>query len=208
MLHLEAIPAGAFSILGRLMDLPELGDHALVGGTALALRYGHRLSVDLDLFEAQFDHDVIRDALAVAFGDRFTYEPGRGKAIGLFCYIDGVKVDVVKYPHPRIREVEVIDGIRIYSDADIGAMKIQAILGRGKKKDFWDLSLLLEHHGLENLMNWHKEKYPNQMLAISIPSAITYFTDAEDSENPVSLQDQTWDGVKASINTAVREYLS
>src|SRR5688572_17560533 len=98
MLHLEAVPTGAFPILKRLMTLPELGNHALVGGTALALRYGHRLSDDLDLFGAQFDHEEIQNAMASAFGDRFTYEPGRGKAIGVFCYIDGVKVDVVKYP--------------------------------------------------------------------------------------------------------------
>ncbi len=207
MLHLEAVPAGALPILKRLMALPELRDHALVGGTALALRYGHRLSVDLDLFGAQFDHTEIQQAIETEFGNQFSYEPGRGKAIGVFCYIGAVKVDVVKYPPLQIREIEVIDGIRLYSDADIGAMKIQAILGRGKKKDFWDLSLLMKQHGLEHLMEWHKEKFPSQMLAISIPSAITYFNDAEDSEDPVGLQGQTWEEVKRSISKAVSDYL-
>ncbi len=56
-------------------------------------------------------------------------------------------------------------------------------------------------------MEWHKEKFPSQMLAISIPSALTYFTDAEDSEDPVSLQDQTWEKVKDSISKAVCDYL-
>ena len=69
---------------------------------------------------------------------------------------------------------------------DIGAMIIQAMLGRGRKKDFWDLFELLKHYSLEQLITFHQKKYPNQMLAISIPNAITYFVDAEDSETPVS----------------------
>jgi hypothetical protein len=82
------------------------------------------------------------------------------------------------------------------SDADIAAMKIQAILGRGKKKDFWDLQELLHHFSLHQIMDWHKLKFPSQMLAISIPHAITYFVDAEESDTPVSFKKQTWEGVK------------
>ena len=86
-------------------------------------------------------------------------------------------------------------------------MKVQAILGRGKKKDFWDLFELLEHYSLHQIMDWHKEKYPSQMIAISIPHAITYFVDAEDTEAPVSFKNQTWEEVKRGIQKAVREYL-
>ena len=45
------------------------------------------------------------------------------------------------------------------------------------------------------------------MLAISIPNAITYFIDADESETPVSFKEQTWDGVKKGIQKAVRDYL-
>mgnify|MGYP000856792111 CR=1 FL=1 len=208
MLHVEALPPGTLPVLERLMAMPILRDHALVGGTALALRYGHRLSVDLDLFGGTFDHDAIRDALKEEFGTSFHYEPGRGTAIGLFCFVGAVKVDIVKYPHARIAELERHGPVRMYADPDIAAMKIQALLGRGKKKDFWDLYTLLQHHDLSTIMGWHRAKYPDQMLAISIPSAVAYFTDAEDSEDPVSLQGQTWEGVKASIQKVVRDYLS
>jgi predicted nucleotidyltransferase component of viral defense system len=95
----------------------------------------------------------------------------------------------------------------MYSSADISAMKIQAILGRGKKKDFWDLYELLQHYPLRQLIDWHQQKYPSQMLAISIPHAITYFVDAEESETPVSFKNQTWEGVKKGIKRAVRDYL-
>lgn len=44
----------------------------LVGDTALALKYGHRISVDLDLFGHEgFDKDAITAALASEFGDTF-----------------------------------------------------------------------------------------------------------------------------------------
>jgi predicted nucleotidyltransferase component of viral defense system len=95
----------------------------------------------------------------------------------------------------------------MYNDADIAAMKIQAILGRGKKKDFWDLFELLQHYTLQQLIDWHKKKYPSQMLAISIPHAITYFVDADESDTPVSHKGQTWEKVKKEISRVVSDYL-
>ena len=114
---------------------------------------------------------------------------------------------MVYYPHSPIAPVEINKKIRLYDSADIAAMKIQAILGRGKKKDFWDLYELLQHFSLQQIMDWHKQKFPGQMLAISIPHAITYFVDAEESETPVSFKNQTWEGVKKGIQRVVREYL-
>ncbi|MCX6287640.1 MAG: nucleotidyl transferase AbiEii/AbiGii toxin family protein [Bacteroidetes bacterium] len=189
------------------MDLPSLKSFSLVGGTAMALRYGHRSSVDLDLFFHQkFDHFSIENELNQVFGSDFSYESGH-KQFGIFCYIEKVKVDIVYFPHLPIADFEAQDGIRMYSSEDIGAMKIQAMLGRGRKKDFWDLFELLQHYSLEQLIAFHKKKYPSQMLAISIPNAITYFVDAEESETPVSFKKQTWEGVKKGISRAVSDYL-
>ena len=111
------------------------------------------------------------------------------------------------YPHPIIRPVEIWDSIRMYDDCDLIAMKIQAILGRGKKKDFWDIAELLKHYDLSQMIGFHKEKYPNQMLFISIPQAIIYFKDAENSENPDSLNGQMWNDIKDVLTEKVREFL-
>jgi len=189
------------------MTLPSLQPFMLVGGTALALRYGHRSSVDLDLFFHQkFDHTIIENDLLAEFGSNFDYESGH-KKFGIFCYIQKIKVDIVYFPHLPITESVTEDNIRMYSSADIAAMKIQAILGRAQKKDFWDLYELLQHYPLQKLMDWHKQKYPTQMLAISIPNAISYFADAEDSDTPVSFKGQTWELVKKGISRAVSDYL-
>jgi predicted nucleotidyltransferase component of viral defense system len=189
------------------MMMHSLKEFSLVGGTALSLRYGHRSSVDLDLFlHKKFDFKSIENELKNAFGNDFNYESGH-KKIGIFCYIQKIKVDIVYFPHPTIEKIEEVNNIRMYSSADISAMKIQAILGRAKKKDFWDLYELLQHYPLQQLMEWHKQKYPNQMLAISIPNAITYFSEAEESETPVSFKNQTWEQIKKGISKTVSDYL-
>lgn len=190
------------------MAMPELQEFCLVGGTALALRFGHRLSVDLDLFGSveDFQRDIIIRALENEFGLDFVYEGG-GAKWAIFGFIQNVKVDIVNYPHRTIRAIDVVDGIRLYSNEDIAAMKINAIFGRGKKKDFWDICELLQFFTVAEIIDVHKEKFPSQMLLISIPQALTYFSDAEESENPVSLKEQSWDNVKNFIKKRVREFL-
>jgi len=190
------------------MAMPALADFALVGGTALALRYGHRTSIDLDLFSDEpFDNMAVIHALEQAFGSRFSYSSANSN-FGVFGFIDNVKVDIVRYPHKRITAQLEEEGVRMYADADIVAMKVQAMLGRGKKKDFWDIHLLLKHYELEQFIQWHRQKFPSQMLMIGIPQALLYFVDAEDSDEPVCLQGQTWEGIKDSIRKSVSAFLS
>jgi len=207
MLYIETVESGTLSLLKKLMNVSSLQEFSLVGGTALALRFGHRSSIDLDLFcHEKFDHAKIQKELISEFGSDFVFESGH-KNIGIFCNIRKIKVDIVYYPHQLIGDFVIEDKIRMYSSADIGAMKIQAILGRGKKKDFWDLFELLQNYNLQQLIDWHKQKYPSQMLAISIPNAITYFTEADESETPVSFKGQTWDEIKKGISKVVSDYL-
>ena len=190
------------------MEMPVLQEHALVGGTALALRYRHRISVDIDLFTtAEMHTPSIVEQLETIFGDRFTYRRDQQAKWAIFGYIDGIKIDIVKFPHPRIAEIDNSNEIRSYADMDIAPMKIEAILHRGKKKDFYDMAVLIEKHGLPKILQWHQRKYPNQGIPISIPRALTYFVDAEESEDPISLNKQTWEGVKDTIQVAVRDHL-
>ena len=75
MLHLETIDPRTFAVLERLLRIPTLRGFYLVGGTALALKYGHRISVDLDLFSHDnFDKKAIVNALYHEFGEAFVQE--------------------------------------------------------------------------------------------------------------------------------------
>ena len=182
MLRLETVEPHTFSVLNQLMEMPELQDFALVGGTALSLLYGHRMSIDLDFFSNKpFENMEIVDALQKKFGASFDNRSTNPR-FGIFCFVDEVKVDIVRHPHPMIRPELVVDGIRMFSTEDIIAMKVQAILGRGKKKDFWDVAELLKHYSIVDFINLHKEKYVTQNLYITVPQAITYFADADESE--------------------------
>jgi predicted nucleotidyltransferase component of viral defense system len=91
-----------------------------------------------------------------------------------------VKVDLVEHTHPFIRDVHLVEGIRMISTEDIIAMKVQAVLGRARRKDFWDIAELLNHFTVADFIRFHKEKYSTQNLLVTVPQAITYFADAEE----------------------------
>ncbi|MDP2385523.1 MAG: nucleotidyl transferase AbiEii/AbiGii toxin family protein [Bacteroidota bacterium] len=208
MLFTKTVEPGTFSLLKDLMLMPELSDFCLVGGTALSLRHGHRISIDLDLFSTEpKDFLSLGDFLEKKFNKDYESEKP-DLSFALFSRINNIKTDFVYYPHKLIAPIETIDGIRLYSDKDIAAMKINAILGRGVKKDFFDLFQLLQVYTLEEIIAWHKEKFPSQMLLISIPNSIIYFEDAEQSPDPVSLSKQSWEDVKTFLQLKVREYLN
>ena len=207
MLQTQTVEPGTLSLLKELCSLPFLQNFGLVVGTALSLKYGHRLSIDLDLFSFEkFENEALISNLNGYFGKRLEIRnspPG----FGIFCFIDGVKVDIVRHPHPLIGPIESVDGIRFFSDQDIMAMKIQAILGRGKKKDFWDIAELLKQYTVSDFVKNHKQKYSTQNLLISIPQVMVYFQDADEDENPVSLKSQTWEKVQKSIQKKIAEHL-
>ncbi|MDR2450019.1 MAG: nucleotidyl transferase AbiEii/AbiGii toxin family protein, partial [Prevotellaceae bacterium] len=193
-------------LLKQLMRIPELNAFALAGGTALALRYGHRKSVDLDLFSSShFENEKITEILEQEFSS-FRYR-GSHSATGVFAHIDDVKIDMIDYSRYKlIGDVEEADGIRILSSKDLIAMKINAVLRRAVKKDFWDIAELLRHYSMNDFIEFYTRKYPSQMLLITVPAAISYFEDAHSSEAPVSFKGQTWASVQAFIQKQVRDF--
>lgn len=206
MLHYSTVEPRTLEILRTLMGLPALSNFYLAGGTALSLYYGHRLSIDLDLFsQSDFKTDVLAKELEVIFPS-FSYALNTA---GIFGFIGNVKVDFVKhYYFDLISPIQSVEGIRLYGEPDIAAMKIAAILKRGVKKDFWDIAEMLQKFSLAELISFYEEKYPSQQLLISVPQALIYFDDAEESVAPVSLTSQDWESVKQVIREKVREYLT
>ncbi len=207
MLHFKTVEPNTLSVLEQLMEMPALKNFSLVGGTALSLLYGHRMSVDLDLFSNKpFENADITKALKKKFKNKFVSEE-KQERFGIFCFIDEVKIDIIGHPHPLIRPEINTEDVRMFSTEDIIAMKVQAVLGRGKKKDFWDIAELLQHFSVADFIQFHKEKYTTQNLLITVPQAITFFADADEGEDPISLKKQTWDSVKKSISKKVSAYL-
>jgi len=207
MLQRRTIEPSTLDLLNTLLKLPILNSFYLVGGTALALKFGHRISIDLDLFSIEdFNKEKLIQELADSFPN-FVYKEDNS-TIGVFCTINGIKVDLIKsHWFKLIDEIDEIEGVRMFGNKDLIAMKISAILKRGQKKDFYDLCQLLKIFSIQNGIDFYHEKFPNQQVLISIPNAITYFADAEESPEPICLKGQTWEEVKKSIQKAVRDFL-
>lgn len=213
MLHFSAVrPQSALVILKSLMKLDVLEVFFLVGGTALALQLGHRISVDLDLFsQKEFDCEGILRALPEEYKYSIVKKQDRNLMILHLstseCPDFSVKVEFLRYPHPLIDEVIQTDGLRILSVKDIIPMKLSAISGRGAKKDFYDIYHLLDDYSLPQMMEFFSQKYPN-ITHFQVIKSLLYFVDAENDLDPFSLKKVFWEDVKNRIRTVVHDYLS
>lgn len=203
MLHRETLPPGTLDLLISLCTRPELAPFALTGGTALALRFGHRQSVDLDFFTPE---PFNSGALAESLQQVFALSDVRPGTSGLNLMIEDVKVDFVTYRYPLLEPFETIEGVRLYSLNDNIGMKLSAMTNRGAKKDFFDVYQLIEQLGLPALLEIYRAKYANHDLGMVLRSLV-YFDDAELQRDPISLNNTDWSTVQASITRAVKELL-
>jgi len=203
MLSIQTIYPNTLELLKLLASQPELAQTRLVGGTALALQYGHRQSIDLDFFGAlPEDKDELIEMTRRA-GDVLV--TNRTKMI-VQTIVNQVKVDFVDYSrYAWIDEPIQGDGFILASDKDIAAMKVNAIIGRGTRKDFIDLYVLLQHYSLTEIMDFYKHKYPEFSEYRALLS-MTYFEDAEMQDMPKMFIDTPWETMKSTIIQAVKAY--
>ncbi|RRJ92907.1 nucleotidyl transferase AbiEii/AbiGii toxin family protein [Flavobacterium macacae] len=159
MLHKETVSAEMWELLQKLMKDEKLKDYFLVGGTALALRLGHRLSVDIDLFTTKdFDSKEMFKYLKEAYRAELIEDGLSNNTV--LAFIGNIKVDVLTHNYPLVAPLEYNDGIRMVSNQDIGAMKLHAIHQSGERyKDFVDMAFLLEHAPLKNYLDSYHQKY-------------------------------------------------
>ena len=205
MLFLKTIEAQTLSLLKRIHALPELADTRLVGGTALALQLGHRISVVLDVF-GKWDYSKDLSLVLSSIG-RVEKVSGTPDGRMSFFFIDGVKVDCVSYEMYDWLEPPIVEeGVRLAGIKDIAAMKLNAITNRGARKDFIDLARLLEEHSLIEMFEWHKQKYSDANPALVLRS-LSYFVDAETMPMPRMIIPLDWSSAKERIRSAVREYI-
>ena len=206
MLFLKTIEPQTLSLLKRLQALPELADTRLVGGTALALQFGHRISVDLDLF-GKWDYSKDLCSILSLVG-RVEKESGTPDGRMAFLYIDGVKVDCISYEKYEWLEPPVVEErLRLAGVKDIAAMKINAITNRGVRKDFVDIARLLDEHSLSEMIEWYLQKYPDANPALALRS-LSYFADAEAMPMPRMMIPFNWNSAKERIQSAIRDFLN
>ena len=199
MLQFKTIEPGTLKLLKELQALHFLQEARLVGGTALALQLGHRKSIDLDYFgKIDVEPESLRKILSETHSITIVQE---SKDINIYL-IDGIKVDFVNYRYSWIDAPVNDNGVVLAGIKDIAAMKINAVIGRGTKKDFIDLFFLLRRFTLQEMLDMYIQKYPEGSLFIAMKS-LSYFEDAESDPMPVMLSPADWNTVKAKIRKAI-----
>jgi len=204
--HWEAALPGARELLEDLAHLPLLRSFYLGGGTALALHLGHRLSRDFDLFAAidSFDDDLRRD-IAQAIQQQHTTQVLSDTPFELVLEIDGKLASFLTYGYPLLEAVNLPGGFRVAGLLDIGLMKLDAVMGRGLRKDFYDLYFLARRIRLDELFARSVEKYPtSRTFKMRALSALVDFDIADRQADPILLLPIQWELVKAFFVSEVR----
>mgnify|MGYP003396954708 FL=1 len=77
MLQTQTVEPRTLELLRKLQSEPLMSSFNLVGGTALALRIGHRKSIDLDFFtKEEFNIVELREMLVEKYAMKVAFERG------------------------------------------------------------------------------------------------------------------------------------
>src|SRR3989344_1572198 len=190
-MHEETLSKDTGIVLEKLVDVAR--PFYLAGGTALALQFGHRISVDLDFFILEL-FDVKKLINDLSKGGNLEIEDESD--ITFNGSLDGVKISFFKYNYPLLFETKDFKGVKLADERDIGAMKIEAISNRGSKKDFVDI------------LGFFHDKYKEfNYNTIHILKSLTYFFNADESSEPEMLIPDNWNDMKKYINKTINNYL-
>lgn len=189
--------------LEKLMAIAEFNSFTLVGGTSLSLRYGHRMSDDIDLFtDVEYGSIDFRGLQNILYKE-FPYCYGDcddNVSFGTSYMIGNSKDDCVKldlyYTDKFIRPIEHIGNIRMARVEDIVAMKIDVISQGGRKKDFWDLHLLHDKFSINQMLDFYSERYPYGASREECVEGFNNFTIADADPNPICMQNKVWQLIK------------
>lgn len=195
-----------------LMDAKEFENFRLVGGTALSLQLGHRMSVDIDLFTDATYRSINFDTLETFLKRNFQYvdgdfgeNPGLGKS-----YLIGttrnnvVKLDLYYTMDPFFQKAREVERIRMATTEEIIAMKVDIIQRGGRKKDFWDLHEVLGKYSISQMKGLHLKRSPWTHDEELIHKNFTAFNDADNEPDPICLRNKEWVFIKEDIEEAVK----
>ena len=202
VLHPEVLPEDQRRALARIGSLAAEHGFHMAGGTALALQLGHRRSVDFDWFRAARIGDPLALAADLGVQVRSTSRDT------LHAEEEGVHLSFFSYRYPLIRPLIPADefGCELASLEDIAAMKLAAVSQRGARKDFFDLVALGRAGlGLQDMFDAYRGRFSVSDVGHVIV-ALTWFDDADSDPEPILDARDTWDDVKATLRSWVRDY--
>ncbi len=142
--NLSILEAAQKRLWSELIDVPS--KFVLCGGTAVALRLGHRSSIDFDLFGTEvFDPDVLYDSIPFLDQSRVIQKSGST----LTCLVDRggpVQVSFFGVPNIKLTQTPSIvseNDLRVASLLDMAGLKAAVVQKRAEAKDYIDIDAIL-----------------------------------------------------------------
>lgn len=203
-MHKEAIDQRTKRVWNKIAKSGIADRFYLAGGTALAVHFGHRKSIDLDFFSQEdFSTSDLKRQLS---------KIGKIVLLGetdgtLHITVDHVMVSFFRYGYSLLFPPVKFEGLTLADERDIAAMKLDAVSSRGSRKDFIDIYELLKKYTLAELIEFFEKKYAGiKYNKLHILKSLVYFDDADGEPSPVMLHDVGWDDMKQSISQAVSAF--
>lgn len=142
--RLEILPPSQRRVWQELGDIPP--EFALYGGTALALRLGHRQSIDFDFFsQAGFQPDSLTDRLEILRQAVVTQQAP--DTLSVLIDRDGpVKLSFFGAPGlARLLPPDIApdNSLRVASLLDLAGTKASVVQQRAEAKDYVDIDAIL-----------------------------------------------------------------
>lgn len=175
-LHYKILPPEQKDLLEALAWTKSAG-FVLYGGTALALQYGHRISVDFDFFSSEENFPI--DEIICQFGDySITVEIQKKNTVILS--VNGVQVSFFSGISGRVAYPYESEYFFLASPVDIMMMKFAAIMNRACFKDYYDIATMLNHGANGALaLSGFIAKHGKSVSASNVLNALCYFDDGD-----------------------------
>jgi len=180
MLQKESVGKPLWDLLISLQKEKIFKKYFLVGGTALSLQIGHRVSYDIDLFTREnLNKDEIFDYMNRNYNGKCQIQNIQNNILQIS--INDINIDFVKYDYDLIEKVKEEEGIKFLGIKDISAMKLMAVANRGDQaKDFIDIFYLLNKISLKEMFGYYKIKYKQNDIN-PVKRSLIYFDDISGS---------------------------
>lgn len=204
----EVLPRNAKKALAVLGESGIVMDAYLAGGTALALRLAHRVSIDLGFFtQEEFDEQTLAKRLSSLPVDFELEKLAPGTILG---YVSKTKFSLFFYDYGWLEKPKEFLGVKIAGIKDIAPMKLLAISDRGAKRDFIDLYFVLaieKLYSLEEIFDLYDKKFKVlRQNKAHILKSLTYFEEADDMPMPKMLKDVEWRAVKKFFTSEAKRF--
>jgi hypothetical protein len=184
--RLDILPPAQRQLWDQLQPARNLG-FVLYGGTAIALRLGHRVSVDFDFFS---DSSLDRNSIKVRFpflGQASVLQDDRQSLTFLIPSFDRKQSDVklsffglIRFGRIGTPDLTTDEVAQLASLDDLLATKLKVVLQRAEAKDYQDISAMLaEGVQLARGLAGARALYGVDFQPSEALKALTYFEDGD-----------------------------